>query len=291
MGRELKRVPLDFEWPLNKIWDGFINPHYTAKKCFYCDGTGYGRQAKFISDQWYGYVQFDPSMTGSVPLTPDTDMIRILAERNVERSPEYYGEGEWAIRNEAKRLADMWNNQWCHHLDQEDVNVLWSHGRLSDLNPNWSENHNEGVTPPTASEVNRWSLSGFGHDAINRMYCIEAKCERLNIEKTCRHCNGKGEIWSSPEDEVLYENWKETLPPTGEGYQMWETTSEGSPVSPVFATKDELVNWLIGQGHSEGAAEQFVEVGHAFSFMIGNGKMYKNIEMLNASHEDDDSID
>ena len=32
-------------------------------------------------------------------------------------------------------------------------------------------------------------------------------------------------------------------PPTGEGYQLWETTSEGSPTSPVFKTLDELCEW------------------------------------------------
>lgn len=32
-------------------------------------------------------------------------------------------------------------------------------------------------------------------------------------------------------------------PPKGEGYQLWETTTEGSPVSPVFATLDELCAW------------------------------------------------
>lgn len=32
-------------------------------------------------------------------------------------------------------------------------------------------------------------------------------------------------------------------PPTGDGYQLWETTSEGSPASPVFATLDELCEW------------------------------------------------
>lgn len=32
-------------------------------------------------------------------------------------------------------------------------------------------------------------------------------------------------------------------PPVGEGYQLWETTSEGSPCSPVFATLDELCEW------------------------------------------------
>ena len=27
MGREIKRVPLDFDWPLDKPWKGFVNPY------------------------------------------------------------------------------------------------------------------------------------------------------------------------------------------------------------------------------------------------------------------------
>ena len=40
-----------------------------------------------------------------------------------------------------------------------------------------------------------------------------------------------------------YEDWQETEPPAGDGYQLWENCSEGSPVSPVFATLDELCAW------------------------------------------------
>ena len=36
----------------------------------------------------------------------------------------------------------------------------------------------------------------------------------------------------------------EIEPPAGDGWQMWETVSEGSPVSPVFATPEELARWL-----------------------------------------------
>lgn len=34
-----------------------------------------------------------------------------------------------------------------------------------------------------------------------------------------------------------------TEPPKGEGYQLWEDTSEGSPISPVFKTLSELCEW------------------------------------------------
>ena len=32
-------------------------------------------------------------------------------------------------------------------------------------------------------------------------------------------------------------------PPVGKGFQLWETTTEGSPVSPVFKTIEELCEW------------------------------------------------
>lgn len=41
MGRELKKVPLDFDWPTDKVWDGFLNPHYDAEECPHCDENSY----------------------------------------------------------------------------------------------------------------------------------------------------------------------------------------------------------------------------------------------------------
>jgi len=39
-------------------------------------------------------------------------------------------------------------------------------------------------------------------------------------------------------------------PPEGPGYQMWETTSEGSPISPVFDSPEKLATWLADTGAS-----------------------------------------
>jgi hypothetical protein len=38
--------------------------------------------------------------------------------------------------------------------------------------------------------------------------------------------------------------FKEFEPPLGDGYQLWETVSEGSPISPVFQTLELLCDWL-----------------------------------------------
>lgn len=46
-----------------------------------------------------------------------------------------------------------------------------------------------------------------------------------------------GEIWES------YLKKPCIAPPTGDGFQLWENTSEGSPISPVFKTLDELCEW------------------------------------------------
>lgn len=40
MGRELKRVALDFNWPLHRVWKGFINPHAGPPDCPECDAQG-----------------------------------------------------------------------------------------------------------------------------------------------------------------------------------------------------------------------------------------------------------
>ena len=53
MGRELKRVPLGFVWPLNEVWIGYCQEPFPP--CLECDGTGYGREARAISDAFYAF--------------------------------------------------------------------------------------------------------------------------------------------------------------------------------------------------------------------------------------------
>lgn len=60
--------------------------------------------------------------------------------------------------------------------------------------------------------------------------------------------------------------------------QMYETVSEGTPVSPVFATRAELANWLVEQGHSRAAAENFAETGYAPSFVMVGGRMAMGVD-------------
>lgn len=52
-------------------------------------------------------------------------------------------------------------------------------------------------------------------------------------------------------------------------FQIYETVSEGTPVSPVFASLDSLTVWLIEQGYSKQAAIGFAKVGYVPSMMVG----------------------
>jgi len=263
MGRELKRVALDFDWPWQgrgKVWKGYINP-FPASKCLSCDGSGYSPKAKRFQDEWYGSVHFDPIEYGSEPLSFESPNLRAFAKRNVDQNPAFYGTGPEAIYKEQIRLFTMWRAQWSHQLTQEDVDALVEAGRLVDFTrlPRTDEQREalekqraEGGGywmkesngyHPTAAEVNEWSLMGLGHDSSNQWICVRARCERQGIRVECTECGGEGWVYPSEEYKAQHEAWESYEPPAGEGFQLWETTSEGSPVSPVFETIEALCEW------------------------------------------------
>lgn len=277
MGREIKRVPLDFDWPMNKVWSGFQNPHYEGhcKQCSQCGGSGLSAPAKALQDKWYGYVPFLPAETNSEPFKPDHPHIVARAQRNVEQSPEYYGSGAAAVDREARRLCDHYNSHWMYHLDQRDVAALMKSGRLSELT-------NSLGRTPTPREVNEWAIGWFlGHDSINRWIVVKAKAKRLGYPTECSICKGRGHVWDSPANKRRAERWKSSEPPSGEGWQMWETVSEGSPVTPVFETPEALVDYLVAvNGYDRGAAEKFIGVGWVPSGMICGGTFKSNLDVL-----------
>ena len=70
-------------------------------------------------------------------------------------------------------------------------------------------------------------------------------------------------------------DWDES---TATAYQVYETVTEGTPVSPVFATTSELRAWLLGQGHSEYASDEFIKRKWAPSMVISGGFLAMNID-------------
>lgn len=64
-------------------------------------------------------------------------------------------------------------------------------------------------------------------------------CEKCEIN--CGECSEDADycFWYNEKNRKKW--YKEV--PKGEGYQLWETTTEGSPISPVFETLEELCEW------------------------------------------------
>jgi len=141
MGREIKRVPFDFNWPLNKVWDGYLNPYYShSKPCPFCNGIG---------------------------------------------------------------------------------------------------------------EI---------------------------VDEDCEFCSSTGIVWETPVWKELCDAWKEIEPPLGDGWQVWEIISEGSPISPVFKTSEDLIEYLIHEGHSRLDAERFVKSGWCLSTVVISGLVLSDID-------------
>jgi len=256
MGREIKRVAMDFNWPICEIWGGYLNPFSEQSiDCPDCGGSGSSPEARLLKDRWYGNAPFKPEDRGSTPFTINDPPVRAFAERNVRNSPDFYETGERAIARESQRLCDLFNKSWMHHLNEDDVAALIKAGRLMDFTHTWSNGVWALKNPlriPTPKEINDWSITGFGHDSCNQWVVVKAECERLGYEIECHRCHGEGTLWPTPEIKQRHEEWEPTAPPSGEGYQLWETVSEGSPISPVFATPEELADWLAVYENQKG---------------------------------------
>jgi hypothetical protein len=72
--------------------------------------------------------------------------------------------------------------------------------------------------------------------------------------------------------------------PNGDWYQLYETVTEGTPITPPFATADELIDWLSNNEDYHGekwtveAAKHIVDTGYAPTFIFTNGKLYSSEE-------------
>lgn len=101
------------------------------------------------------------------------------------------------------------------------------------------------------------------------------------------YSNQNGEIYFNEKTKRLSNEWHENEkyePPGGEGWQLWETVSEGSPISPVFGSPEELARWLTTNDKNSGDMDyeswlRFIkEKGWAMSGMFIDGKVMTGVE-------------
>jgi len=90
-------------------------------------------------------------------------------------------------------------------------------------------------------------------------------CKDGDYGFTCEECKEFAKLKNIPMTTYDCPNFDKYLgPPDGEGFQLWETTSEGSPNSPVFKTLDELCEWCAENattfGRNKATKEQWLQM-------------------------------
>lgn len=200
MGRQTKRVPLDFDWPQGKTWEGYLMPdRFDGAKCPDCE-------------------------RGS---TPDGELLQGIAYMLVGLADDVVQQG---------RGRDL------HPYLQPIHDISYVSGRPR-------------PTPAFEEFVKGLHPEDRGYDMLGRQpYAMYHRLiELAGLPKdwgTCPTCKGHGSVEKYEGQRGEAEAWEYVEPPVGEGWQMWETTSEGSPMSPVFPTAEGLAHWLWISGAS-----------------------------------------
>ncbi len=294
MGREIKRVALNFDWPIGKIWKGYINPYSKhIKDCTVCQGRGVNLEYYFLECLWYAHKHNE--ISDLIKKISNPELVKfahiILESRSLSTMffnwAEYYGVSVKSleplrdkvfnkqefevIKNNLNKPSGMllWIMGecapvgWCNYLDEDDIKALIRADRLWDftripLNEDQEriikekkENGGNSWLPfnngkiPAPEEINKWSSYGFGHDSINASICIKDRLKRSGVfDYNCPACKGHGELKMPRKIKKAYGTWKDFEPPSGDGYQLWSTTTEGHPMSPVFDTPEKLAMYL-----------------------------------------------
>lgn len=222
MGREVKRVPLDFDHPLHEVWTGYTMPdELDLPTCPDCAGRGDTMAARWLNAVLYLVLMLDDD----------------LAEQQRGRPLHPY-------------LATLLNSPG---------------GRPS-----------ADIKEVAVGLAGREGSGLFGHDGIDHWRAYAAVVKASGAPETwgqCATCSGRGEI-GTDEQRAAHEAWERSEPPEGEGFQLWETVSEGSPISPVFETAEGLAWWMTenrctvsGPMPSYEAALRFVDAGWAPSLI------------------------
>lgn len=184
MGREVKRVALDFVWPRNKVWEGFVNPHHVSN-CGECDGMGV--------DESYE------------SLTELVNLLLLAGDASLMRKPLHPYFGSTRLERVGPKLHEV-------------------------------------MAGLTGQDPGPFGFLGSAYRAVPKLIAAAGLPETWG---RCEACGGEGYAPGQEEAIRQRDEWQQREPPTGEGWQLWETVSEGSPITPVFATPEELARWLV----------------------------------------------
>jgi len=230
LGREIKRIALDFDWPLDEVWSGYLSPEWRSCPSPTC------HHGETTDAAWLSAIVH----------------LLLIAGANGLRGKLH----PWlqSLDNAPRAM------RWRSRLRDSGYVVVSPTPRMAELTTGLA-----GRAP-----------SFLGHDAIDGWAATKAVVRAAGLPEdwlTCKVCAGQG---IHPDDLAASEAWERTEPPAGEGWQIWETVSEGSPITPVFATAGELAEWCVtnkprGTSMSYEAWRRFIDEGWAPSMVMTAG--------------------
>ena len=166
------------------------------------------------------------------------------------------------------------------------------------VTPNWEHPqrercpHTGGITEAHRGLFSEWSRGKCFrpmHDQDYKSAVKEWKEGFMQWERGEHQDQGwASEYWEYAGNPPKEENYRPIAWTEEEAthYQVYETVSDGTPISPIFENLDQLVEWLIQQGYSEKAAKSFSEEGYAPSMVYTPETGFLNdIESLSLDKE------
>lgn len=172
---------------------------------------------------------------------------------------------------EIRRVPPNWNHPKEHRAGREEFKTMYDE-RYVDAAREWKEGFakwESGLRPEYQSNGDGYKWVPKEEWSSNDIYDSDMDW---------------WEYKGTPGDRDDYRPWSDE---EATWFQVWETVSEGTPVTPPFATKEELVDYLTANGdfwdqarRKEGrssmpcgpwdraAAERFVNAGSAPSLMV-----------------------
>lgn len=230
MSRKVKRVPLDFDWPLNEVWEGYIYKGPNRPCPAGCDN------GHTVAGQYLESIVRLLLLAGSdVATRPEEPVHPWLL--NIP-----FGGGKKPTPDMIELTTGL--------AGRSPVDRVIGHDSLDVYTTSRTIIRAAGLVPYSDSE------DGKGAWGI------------------CQTCFGHT---GHPDDRAAIEAFERTEPPVGDGWQMWETVSEGSPISPVFSTPEELAEWLSqnNRGVDVGTTKEqwlrMIHVGSSFASFVSYG--------------------
>lgn len=237
---------MDFDWPLHKRWNGFINPHY--HRCPADGTTCFGGQTG--AAQWLDSFARLLMMAGEDSQFTDDPQAQARFAGAKMVWPHPYLQ-EMPNRPTHSQKLERWSSEAVLAPKRPDYidGHISSDGKLFATFRTPISTDMQELT--TGLSGRKPGIRGLGSGAGAVVRKIRDAAGVRADWGNCPVCKGTG---MDPASEDACRAWRKTEPPTGDGFQLWETCTSGSPASPVFASLDDLCEWCVDGATTFGSA-------------------------------------